>query len=345
MSSSIFSRSKNDKAIGIWLLWVAFLVFVIIIVGGATRLTGSGLSMVNWQPISGIFPPFSQEAWFLEFEAYKQYPEYIKVNIGMSLDDFKSIFWWEYYHRLLGRFIGLFFVVGLIYFLKKRMVRPKLKITLFFLLALGGSQGLLGWYMVQSGLVNEPDVSHYRLAAHLGLALFIIITLVWVGLNLLRPSYREGDKNIFRLAIFAIFLVFLQSILGAFVAGLKAGKIYNSWPDMNGDFLPEGAMSMVPWWVNFLDNNILVQFDHRIVGYLIVFLAIYIFVISKMNLVSMSVRRASKIFMHTSLLQMTLGILTLIMVVPIWLGVIHQGVAVILLLSSLNLAHRATGRF
>ena len=345
MSSSIFSRSKNDRAIGSWLLWVAFLVFLMVMVGGATRLTESGLSMVSWNPILGIFPPFTQESWLAEFDAYKKFPEYLKVNAGMTLEEFKAIYWWEYSHRLLGRFIGLFFAIGLLVFLSKKMVRANLKPILFFLFALGASQGVLGWYMVQSGLVNEPDVSHYRLAAHLGLALFIIISLVWVGLDLLRPSHRKKDKRLFRLALLITFLIFLQSIFGALVAGLNAGKIYNSWPDMNGSFLPEGPFSMEPWWLNLLENHGLVQFDHRILGYLIVFFSIYIFVFAKMNLASGPIRRATKTLMHSTFLQMILGISTLLMGVPVWLGTIHQGMAVILLVASLNLTHRTTGRY
>ena len=341
--SFIQTGDRNDRAIGLWLLGVAFLVFLMIVVGGATRLTESGLSMTDWQPISGILPPMGPDEWQTEFEAYQAYPEFRLKNPTMTLEEFKGIFYWEYGHRILGRLIGFAFALPLLFFIARRWVRTDLKLTLFSLLVLGGSQGLLGWYMVQSGLIYEPDVSHYRLAAHLGLALFILGALMWVGLGLLRPEPMTdpgADHGKFRgLVMGFTALVFLQAILGAFVAGLDAGRIYNSWPLMDGRFAPEGLFYLVPWWLNFFENLATVQFDHRLLAYGLLIFAGGLMVAARRYHLPRTVRRHTHVLMAVLMLQVLLGILTLVYMVPVTLGTLHQAGGALLLVVAVGLSH------
>ena len=330
----ILTENSNRRVIAWWLLVVAVLVLGMIMLGGATRLTQSGLSIVEWKPISGTLPPLNLEEWMAEFNAYRQYPEYQLVNKGMSLAEFKSIFWWEYFHRLLGRVIGLAFAVPLLFFMAKRMVPEDYKMKLFGLLALGGAQGGMGWYMVMSGLVNEPDVSQYRLAAHLGLALVILCYSLWLALGLLRPNV-DGNRGWGRLPVIIFAVTFIQMMLGALVAGLDAGFAYNSWPDMDGAFLPSEAFHIEPWWHNLTENTAMVQFLHRMTAYAVLGLVIYAFIKGRRMNVSADVKRSlllMKIFTGT---QVVLGIATLLMVVPVTLGVLHQGFAVLVLASTL----------
>lgn len=345
------SDNYNDKAIGIWLLIVAIMVLIMIMVGGATRLTESGLSMVNWHPITGFLPPMNYAEWMAEFNAYKQYPEYLEVNAGMSLSEFKEIFWWEYGHRLLGRLIGLAFALPLLFFMAKRMVRVELKMPLFGLLALGGAQGLMGWYMVTSGLVDEPQVSHFRLAAHLGLALIIFMALLAQSLKLLRPKQQQSQDGLSQLDIqvrvvmrkrgirklkpyMFIFmgLVFSQAIFGAFVAGLDAGYAYNTWPLMDGAFIPPHAYQP-PYLHNILNDPTAVQLSHRLMAYVLVGLAILIIIrmLRANSSYSPSVKGAIFILVSLVFAQTALGIATLISGVYIPLAVLHQGGAVLLL--------------
>lgn len=328
----IETEDRNDRAIATWLLAVAFLVFAMIIVGGATRLTESGLSMVHWNPISGVLPPMSEAEWAEEFAHYQEYPEYQKVNAGMSVDEFKSIFYWEYGHRLLGRFIGLAFALPLLFFLAKRMVRTELKMRLFALLALGGGQGLMGWYMVKSGLVDRPDVSHYRLAAHLMLALLIISALGWVALQLLRPTARHSDQSLLRrLAIAMTLLVSLQLFWGVLVAGLNAGFDYNTWPLMAGALVPSGLLEMSPWWTNFFESILTVQFIHRLGAYLVFALATGFLVTAYRQSAPWDIRCAAWLLLGVVMAQVAIGIWTLLAVVPVALGTLHQAVGVMVL--------------
>lgn len=345
---------RNDKAIGIWLLVVAFLVFLMIVVGGATRLTESGLSIVHWKPISGTMPPMSVSEWQAEFTAYKQYPEYQLINKGMSLNEFKEIFWWEYSHRLLGRLIGLAFALPLLFFLARRMVKPKLKMPLFVLLGLGAGQGLMGWYMVTSGLVDEPEVSHLRLASHLSLALIIIVGLLWQALMLFRPKdtlSREGmspldyqvqtllrNKGMNKLKpyIFAfIILAFLQSFFGALVAGLDAGYAFNTWPLMEGAFIPSQAYG-APILHNIIYDPMTVQLTHRLIAYGLLVLGLVILWRLWFNNSSFSSKMHQKIFIMLALLfvQVILGITTLLSGVYIPIAVLHQGGGVLVLASA-----------
>ncbi|MEE8294925.1 MAG: COX15/CtaA family protein, partial [Sphingomonadales bacterium] len=244
-----FQQSNpNLRKVGWWLMIVALMVFLIIMVGGATRLTQSGLSIVEWKPLSGTFPPFSTEAWQEEFSAYKAYPEYQQRGQDMTLEDFKGIYWWEYSHRLLGRLIGLMFALPLLYFLRKGWIPREMKMRMFFLLALGAGQGLLGWYMVQSGLVDRPSVSHYRLAAHLSLAVLVFAVLMWTAWQFLEARQFEApqDRAFGGFTRGLLGFVSLQLIYGAFVAGLDAGLIYNEFPLMGGQVYPTEMWALNP---------------------------------------------------------------------------------------------------
>ncbi|MCL4160297.1 UNVERIFIED_CONTAM: hypothetical protein GTU68_054992, partial [Idotea baltica] len=248
-------------------MFCAAVVYFMIVVGGITRLTQSGLSMVEWAPIMGTLPPIGEAAWLEVFNKYRAYPEYQKVNAGMSLADFKSIFWWEYGHRVLGRIIGLIYFIPLVFFLIKGMVPKHWRLRLFSLFVLGGLQGLMGWYMVKSGLVDVPHVSQYRLTAHLGLALVIFACMFWYGLDFLRGEQRrisqQASSTYLKLTAAAVIVVFIMMLSGGFVAGTKAGFIINTFPTMNGEWVPSNWMAMTPWWRNLFENAVAIQFVHR----------------------------------------------------------------------------------
>ncbi|WP_417317684.1 COX15/CtaA family protein [Emcibacter sp.] len=326
-------HKKNNRQIAVWLFSVCALIFLMIVVGGITRLTESGLSMVNWHPIHGVVPPLNEMQWQEEFEAYKQYPEYLKVNSGMTLDEFKGIFFWEYSHRILGRLIGLAFFIPFMVFLLRGRVETALKPKLWVMFILGGLQGLLGWWMVKSGLVDQPDVSHYRLTAHLGLAVLIYLYIFWVALDLVSP--RNGETKFTRPGAVLVWLVFGQILLGGLVAGLNAGFIYTDWPLMDGQIIPEGLFYESPWYMNFFENLMTVQFDHRIGAYIITVLAVWLFWKSREYRPV-----AGRLLLAAVLAQVTLGILTLVHVVPIPLAALHQAGAVVLLSASLYFLHR-----
>ncbi|WP_417460763.1 COX15/CtaA family protein [Kordiimonas sp.] len=338
----IQTNDRDRRAVGIWLLFMAFTVFVMVVVGGATRLTESGLSIVDWRPVTGVLPPIGDEAWQAEFAKYQTSPEFKLKNYHMSIDDFKGIFYWEWAHRLLGRLIGLFFFVPMVWFWAKGRVPEGYKPRLAVLFILGGLQGLLGWYMVKSGLVDEPAVSHYRLTAHLSLALLIFAALFWTALSLLRPTAEGGPKLLKRLShVFALTLV-LQIVMGALVAGLKAGHIFNTWPLMGDSFMPEGLTTMEPVWRNFVDNAVTTQFDHRIGAYILSVLVIGI-VLAARN-ATPAVRRAAAFLVATVVMQMTLGIVMLLLEVPVSWGTAHQGGGAVVLAATLYLMHLLRGR-
>lgn len=331
---------RDARAVGLWLMAVAGLVFLMIVVGGITRLTESGLSMTDWRPVTGIVPPLSEEAWAKSFEAYKQFPEYKVLNRGMSLAEYKTIFWWEYVHRLLGRLIGLAFALPLAFFWLRGRVPQGFKGRLLGLLALGALQGLLGWFMVKSGLVDEPEVSHYRLTAHLTLAFVIFAALWWSALDLLAPHHRgQRTARLRGLAHAFIALLFLQIAMGGLVAGLKAGYAYNTWPLMDGAVVPAHMFDMTPWWTNLLDNTATVQFDHRIGAYLLFALAAFILWRALRGGAPAASKAAAGMVMLAVTGQTLLGILTLVNAVPIALGAMHQAGGVIVLAAALVLAH------
>lgn len=322
------------RAIGIWLLAVAGLVFVMIVLGGVTRLTESGLSMVEWRPVTGWLPPLSMEGWERAFAAYKAFPEYQKVNAGMSLSAFQTIYWFEYSHRLLGRFIGLAFAVPFLVFLLRRAVPGWLVPRLAGLLLLGGLQGAVGWFMVQSGLVDRPDVSQYRLAMHLGLAFLIFGALLWTALSCLRPPAQRPMAELqprgpVVLAAALLALVFLQVLAGALVAGLNAGMTYNTWPLMDGRLIPAGLGLLSPWWLNLFETVTTVQFQHRCLGYLILLGAALLW------LQALRIRRrggtvagGAGLVLVAVILQILIGIVTLLLVVPVPVAAVHQAGAV-----------------
>ncbi|TPD62757.1 heme A synthase [Emcibacter nanhaiensis] len=324
---------KNNRQIAFWLFSVCALIFLMIVVGGITRLTESGLSMVDWHPIHGVVPPLNEVEWQEEFNAYKQYPEYQKVNSGMTLEEFKGIFFWEYSHRILGRLIGLAFFIPFMLFLLRGKVMPSLKPRLWIMFILGGLQGLLGWWMVKSGLVDRPDVSHYRLTAHLGLAVLIYLYIFWTALDLVSP--RAASRRLSRSAAVLVLLVFGQILLGGLVAGLNAGFIYTDWPLMDGQLIPAGLFDESPWYMNFFENLMTVQFDHRIGAYIITIMSAWLVWKNRLYRPLASLLLAAAV-----LVQVTLGILTLVHVVPIPLAALHQAGAIVLLSAGLYFLHR-----
>jgi len=337
---------KNDRQIANWLICVALLVFAMVILGGVTRLTNSGLSMVEWKPVTGWLPPLGEAAWNAEFEKYKAFPEYQKVNKGMSLSEFKGIFAFEYAHRVLGRIIGLAFFIPFVLFFLFGKVRMALVPRLLFLFLLGGAQGAMGWIMVKSGLVDHPDVSHYRLTAHLGLACLIFCALIWTALDLKHPTVA-GEKrpaSVLKWARILFVLVFFQILVGGFVAGLNAGFIYNEWPMMGEGFLPEEMFDLSPLYLNFLENIATIQFSHRIVAYLVVGASVILFVAARKPGVGDRGRMLLGFLLAAVFLQVALGIWTLLAVVPVTLGALHQAGGLIVLGLSVSLVHEMSAR-
>ena len=265
----------NGKVI-LWLALVSLCICLMVVVGGATRLTQSGLSMVDWRPVTGVLPPLNQAQWQAAFDAYKQYPEYQKINRGMDLDAFKRIFYWEYAHRLLGRLLGLLFLLPFVYFLMRGQIERRWQPWLWGAFVIGGMQGLMGWYMVQSGLVEVPRVSHLRLAAHLMLALGILAYLIWLMLAMNGKTGQGVAAGQRRLAWFTAGLLVVQLLLGAMTAGLKAGQGFNTWPLMHGQWLADAALMMEPVWRNLLDNGVMLQFLHRWLGLALLLAAVWL---------------------------------------------------------------------
>jgi cytochrome c oxidase assembly protein subunit 15 len=336
--------NSNNKHLAIWLLVVCALIFAMVVLGGVTRLTRSGLSMVEWSPIMGVIPPIGQEAWQETFDKYRQFPEYQKINKGMSLEAFKSIFWFEYSHRVLGRVIGLAFLIPFLFFLIKGYITKPLVPKLVIMFILGGLQGLLGWYMVKSGLVDKPHVSQYRLTAHLSAALLIYGYMFWVALDLLmgRNNLTEtkGVRQLRHSGLITTIIIVIMIISGGFVAGTKAGFVFNTFPLMSGQWLPPGGMSMSPWYMNFFENLATIQFNHRLIAaVLFLMVPVYWLLARKVRL-----DRHTQLGFHALLLmlfiQLALGISTLVLVVPVWLGATHQAGALVLFAMALFLNHR-----
>ncbi len=341
---------KARPAIQIWLFMICALIFAMVIVGGATRLTGSGLSITEWKPIVGAIPPLNIEDWNEAFEKYKQIPQYKEINEGMSLNEFKSIFWWEWGHRFLGRFIGLAFFLPFLFFLVTKRVESSLKPKFWLMFLGGGLQGFVGWYMVASGLTERVDVSQYRLAAHLGLAILLFSYIFWVAIGLRRDDniavssgklkHENADAgghlkaHLKSPAYFITGLIFFQIIAGAFVAGLKAGKAHNTWPLMDGRFIPNGLDVMTPFWKNLFENVLTVQFNHRMIAYVIAIVVLLHFIQCLFSKSYTAVRGAAFVLFLT-VAQIALGIVTLLQFVPLDLALYHQGGAVILLSASL----------
>jgi len=333
------SSDCNTLVLGYWLLFCAAVVYLMIVVGGITRLTQSGLSMVEWDPIMGIIPPIGEAAWMDVFNKYRQSPEYLKINAGMSLDAFKGIFYWEYGHRVLGRVIGMIYFVPLVFFLIKGMVPKQWYVRLFSLFILGGLQGLMGWYMVKSGLVDVPHVSQYRLTAHLGLALIIFTCMLWYALDFLRGEKKTNQASSAYLisTTVVVAVVFIMMLSGGFVAGTKAGFIINTFPTMNGQWVPEGWLAMTPVWLNMFENPVAIQFIHRCIAVVVVIAVVASFVLS----LQQKFKTGNTWVLLAMIAQVMLGISALVMKVPVALGAGHQAGAVALLSAALYAAHLA----
>jgi heme a synthase len=320
------ATARSLAPVRLWLLAVAALVFAMVSLGGATRLTGSGLSITEWQPIMGAVPPLSEAAWQEAFAKYRQIPQYQQLNRGMSLEAFKAIFWWEWTHRFLGRLVGVAFLLPFAYFLlAKRLARP-LAAKLAGIFALGALQGLVGWYMVRSGLAARVDVSQYRLALHLTLAILIFGALLWLALSL----GEDGDNRSTapgwprRAAGAIVALVLVQIAAGTFVAGLKAGAGYNTWPLMEGRLIPRGLGAIEPWYLNLFENALTVQFNHRLLAYALVALAAWHAWAVTHGSEDRRVRTSAVALAAGVLAQAALGVWTLLAQVPIALGLAHQ---------------------
>lgn len=328
-ASDLADTPDGEWAVRVWLWFVAALVFAMIVVGGATRLTDSGLSITEWKPIMGAIPPLSDADWHDVFLKYKEIPEYHLVNKGMSLEDFKGIFWWEWSHRFLGRFIGVAFALPLAFFWATGRLRRGLGRKLALVLGLGAVQGAIGWYMVSSGLVDRVDVSQYRLALHLSVAFLIFAALIWLILSLSpspRPVATKGQRV---LAGHLAGFVFVQVVLGAFVAGLKAGLAYNTWPDMNGAMVPPGLFALQPWYKNFFEDITTVQFNHRLMAYFVLAFAVLALGLLIKARADTRIVSSAGIMVGAILVQAAIGIWTLLAVVPLGLGLAHQGGAAI----------------
>ncbi len=331
---------SNNRAVASWLVICAAMVFVMVMLGGATRLTESGLSMVDWKPLT-VLPPLNATQWEAEFERYQQFPEFIKENSWMTVDDFKGIYALEYTHRLWGRLIGFVFLVPFLWFVARRKIDAALGWKLAGLFVLGGLQGALGWFMVTSGLQDRPDVSQYRLAAHLVAAVVLYGCLIWVALDL----FAEGRMRIathasfVRLVHILPFAVLGVIVAGAFVAGLDAGLIYNTFPLMDGQILPPGGMSQEPWYSNLFENVATVQFEHRVLAVALVLFVLTIWTQGRQAALTVRSRKLLNAASAMALIQASLGISTLLLMVPIPLALAHQTGALILFTLSVCLAH------
>ena len=326
------SGAGRDGAVALWLWSIAVIVFLMILVGGATRLTDSGLSITEWQPLLGAIPPLSDADWQAAFAKYREIPEYELVNKGMSLEAFKAIFWWEWGHRFLGRLIGLAFAVPLVAFWALGRLRAGLAPKLAGVFLLGGLQGAIGWYMVKSGLVDRVDVSQYRLALHLTIAFLILGAVVWLALGLARVDgavrLRTVTAGQRRTAVALAALVLAQVVLGALVAGTKAGLTYNTWPLMDGRIVPDGLLAMSPWYANLGENVATIQFNHRMVAYLVLALALWHALSLWRTQADARIVRSGAALAAAVLAQAALGVWTLLSArgaIPLGLGLAHQG--------------------
>lgn len=345
-TAGVAHAAGGTQPVQVWLYTIAALIALMVVVGGATRLTDSGLSITEWQLVMGAIPPLTEADWLGAFEKYKQIPEYKNINRGMSLEEFKFIYWWEWGHRFLGRIIGFVFLLPLLWFWFTGRLGRSIGAKLAVLFVIGGAQGFLGWYMVQSGLAERVDVSQYRLAAHLGLAVLLFAATLWIAFDLRvwRPEGEPAGSWASNGAAALCVLIFLQIILGAFVAGLDAGMGYNTWPTMNGEYIPEGLMIMEPAWKNLFENAMTVQFNHRMLAYVIALVAIaYAF---------QTFRRRGKGVLSASsaligfvvLVQIGLGIATVVWQVPIDVALTHQVGALVLLALALHHLHVLVSR-
>jgi cytochrome c oxidase assembly protein subunit 15 len=346
MSSSLTTagtvprRHNSRRPVRIWLNLIALMIVAMVVVGGATRLTESGLSITEWQPIHGVIPPLNAAEWEAEFAKYRKIPQYELMNEGMTLEAFKTIFWWEWVHRLLGRLIGVFFFVPLVFFWASGRIDRNLRGPLVAIFILGGLQGAVGWWMVTSGLTERTDVSQYRLAVHLTFACVILAYVVWVARGLAPLPAVRAAAGLRTVAGLIVALVVLQIFVGGLVAGLNAGMTFNTWPLMDGEVIPSGLFLQDPLWRNFFENVATVQFDHRLVAYLLVIVAIFHAVQAR----GTDYARSAAIVAVLVGAQAAIGIATLLMVVPLHLALIHQfGAAVVIWVAVVHLRRMFAG--
>jgi cytochrome c oxidase assembly protein subunit 15 len=334
------SDQRRQRPVAIWLLVCCAMIFLMVVIGGITRLTWSGLSITEWQPVTGIVPPLSAADWAAEFAKYQQTAQYKLLNAGMSLADFKTIYLWEYLHRLWGRLIGLVYALPFLYFLIRGRIPRRLAGPLAGIFALGVTQGALGWWMVESGLAHRVEVSQYRLTAHLVLALVIYAATLWTALGLLSAPSGQAPRRFRRGAEIVLGLVGLTIVAGGFVAGLNAGLVYNTFPLMDGSFVPAGYAQLSPFIRNWFENVAAVQFDHRILAMTAVGSVILLWLAGCRATLPVPARRGLDALLVVALLQLSLGISTLLLAVPIPLAAAHQAVAILLLTAAIVLRHR-----
>lgn len=334
--------SAANRAIAAWLFTMAAMILIMVSIGGITRLTGSGLSIVEWRPLMGFFPPLSDAEWARVFNLYQTSPQYQEVNTGITLTGFKAIFWWEWIHRFWGRLIGIAFFLPFLWFLLRRKIELSLAPRLLLLFILGGAQGVLGWYMVQSGLIDIPEVSQYRLAAHLMAALILYVALLWTALQLRHPvPETTPDRRLSgmrSLAITTLVLVTVTILSGAFVAGTDAGLAYNTFPLMDGSLVPAGYLPQ-PWYTSAFEDIATIQFHHRVLAIVSLIVAIATWWRSRWIVLVQRARRVANGLLIIVCLQVTLGISTLIFAVPVPLAAAHQAGAVFLLTATLWLLY------
>jgi cytochrome c oxidase assembly protein subunit 15 len=334
--------ARRLAGVRLWLWSVAALIFAMVIVGGATRLTESGLSIVEWKPVTGTIPPITSEQWSEAFDAYKTIPQYRELNRGMTLEQFKTIFWWEWGHRLLGRIIGAAFLFPFLWFMWRGELPAALRQRLWIIFGLGALQGAVGWWMVASGLADRLEVSQYRLATHLVLAVVIFMAIIWTAERLVERPLETPSRASRIEAALLVLLTLFQIYLGALVAGLRAGLVYNTWPTIDGTLIPPAARLWfeTPWWHNLFENTLTVQFDHRMVAYGLVLFAIWhIGRIVRDMPGSAAVRRSLWLLIAVGV-QVVFGILTLIWVVPLNLALLHQGMALVVMTLAVMHAER-----
>src|SRR3954464_520683 len=334
------------RAVRWWLTTIALLIALMVLVGGATRLTESGLSIVEWKPVTGTLPPLNDAQWHEAFEGYKTIPQYRELNAGMSFDEFKTIFWWEWSHRLLGRVIGVAYLLPFLWFLWRGALSTGLKRRLWIVFGLGALQGAVGWWMVASGLTQRVEVSQLRLATHLVLALAIYAAIVWTLRHLSERQPLVATPRLKITGVLLLALTFVQLYLGALVAGLRAGRVYNTWPEIDGALIPSAARLFfeAPWWRNLFDNTLTVQFEHRMVAYALLVLAILHAADAVRSHAGTAARSGALWLAVATTLQAALGIQTLLHQVPILLGLAHQAMAIVVLTLAILQAGRLGGR-
>jgi heme a synthase len=339
-------HAPQIRAIRWWLVSIAILIAIMVLVGGATRLTESGLSIVEWKPVTGSLPPLSAEQWSRAFDAYKTIPQYRELNAGMNIDQFKTIFWWEWSHRLLGRVIGIAYLLPFLWFMWRGVMSADLRRRLWLIFGLGALQGAVGWWMVASGLTLRVEVSQYRLATHLVLALLIFAAIVWTLRRLTERPPLAASSRLKATGVALLVLTFVQLYFGALVAGLRAGRIYNTWPAIDGGLIPSAARLFFeqPWWRNLFENMLMVQFQHRMAAYLLLTLAALHAFDAIRSRAGRSAVNGALWLLAAITLQSALGILTLLNQAPMDLALTHQAIAIAVLTLAVLQAERLAGR-